>query len=121
MNIKATEQQLSSFLSDKLSLQHDDGLFRGRIPLQKIDALAVAVTAIECSGGAEGVKVNIAVDGRYRSRDEALNIAAKLAGLLPVYRSDFSLLPASPLQFEESTFDGRDATLFSLALDAKLY
>ena len=120
MNITATEQHLSKFLSSELGLQSDNALFRGRLPLQKINALAVAVDDVECSGCAETVNFNISLFGRYRSRDDALNIATKLVKLLPVYRSDFSLLPASPMQFEESSFDGQDATILKLSVNAKL-
>jgi hypothetical protein len=85
INTLNLERDMTDFFADKLNLTTDATIFRGAIPESVDFACAVRLTGIVPGDHNDNPTYNVQVFGKYRTRDEALNLIEKCANCVPIY------------------------------------
>lgn len=84
LNFVQLERELTDYFAGKLGLVVDNTLFRGQIPEAVGTGAAVLISNSPENNDFSLPSVSVQVIGKYRTRDEALQLASA-CGFVPVY------------------------------------
>lgn len=85
INTVTLERDMTDFFADRLNLTTDSTIFRGAIPAGLDLGCALRVTGIVPSDHNDNPMYSVQIYGKYRTRDEALNLIDSVANCIPIY------------------------------------
>jgi len=85
INTVTLERDMTDFFADRLNLTTDSTIFRGAIPAGLDLGCALRVTGIVPSDHNDNSMYSVQIYGKYRTRDEALNLIDSVANCIPIY------------------------------------
>ena len=109
-NITDLERTLVDLFADRLGLVVDQTIYRGAIPPEVIDAVAVIVTAIATPNTPSAPTCAVQLLGRFVDRDVALEYAQVADAIAPHYDGPLTVLKAGSAAVYRTRHAGRDVT-----------
>lgn len=117
MTAAEIEQKVTRLVAEKLGLTVDCGIFRGPLPETVCDAIGVMIDSAGAGNEPSLSRFSIQLLGRYKSRDEALNLCAKLDEIFPDWALDYTILKVGSPGIYQTAFKGKKVTGISANLE----
>ncbi len=111
------EQKVTQLVAEKLGLTINKGICRGPLPETVCDAIGVMIDSAGTGNEPSLSRFSIQLLGRYKSRDEALNLCAKLDEIFPDWAPDYTILKVGSPGIYQTAFKGKKVTGISANLE----
>ena len=108
MSTAALERTLTALFADRLGLVVDQGIFRGALPPERPEAVAVILSAVATPNTPSAPTYSLQLLGRFLDRDTALELAQAADAIAPHHDGPLTILKAGSAAVYRTRHDGRD-------------
>jgi hypothetical protein len=119
MTIIDLEHALIGYFAEKLEMTVDKTIFRGILNAKVVDAVGIHIESCDPDNFPSIPILTVQILGRYKDRDDALRIAAKINASLPYYSQNLTILKIGSIATYPTSHKGKDVTGVSANLKIK--